>query len=147
MEKIKKNIEELLSVMDFSGKVGVDLGGGFPCFMIESEEANFLIGRGGENLKALQQIIRLVANKNRENPVYFMVDINYYQKGRLDNLKETAKAMAREVMDQKRAKWMPPMNSFERRVIHLMLTDIEGVSTESEGDGEERRIVIRPREF
>ncbi len=79
-EQIKQIIEELLKVMDFEGEVELDEADqSFLRVNIVSSEAGFLIGRSGENLKALQQVARALANKKLGESVRFVVDINDYQ--------------------------------------------------------------------
>ncbi|TSC53328.1 MAG: spoIIIJ-associated protein [Parcubacteria group bacterium LiPW_39] len=144
-EKIKQIIEELLKVMDFEGRAELDdTEADFVRVNIVSPEAGFLIGRSGENLKALQQISRALVNRTLGQPLRFIVDINDYQKSRLALLKEMARHLAQEVAEQKVARWLAPMNAYERRAIHLELADFSGIKTESEGEGEERRVVIKP---
>jgi len=143
--KIKEIIQELLAVMDFSGTASLDeQQEDFLRINIESPEAGYLIGHDGENLKALQQISRALVSKRIEVPVRFVVDVNNYQKSRLDLLREIAQEMARQALEQQTPRWLSPMNSYERRVVHLALKEIDGIKTESEGEGEMRRVVIRP---
>ncbi len=144
-EQIKQIIEELLKVMDFEGEVELDnRESDFVRLNIVSPEAGFLIGRSGENLRALQQVVRALANKKLGEAVRFIIDVNDYQKSRLELLREMARDLAREAIEQKISKWLAPMNAYERRAIHLELADFSGIKTESEGEGEERRVVIRP---
>lgn len=144
-EQIKQIIEELFKVMDFEGKVELDdTDSDFVRVNIVSPEAGFLIGRSGENLKALQQVARALANKKLGESVRFVIDINDYQKSRLELLREMARDLAKEVAEQKISRWLAPMNAYERRAVHLELADFVGIKTESEGEGEERRVVIKP---
>ncbi len=144
--EIKTIIEDLLRAMDFAGEVTLDNSDdNFLRINIQSVEAAYLIGRGGEHLKALQHICRAILHRKFEEPLQFIIDINDYQKNRLDLLKEMAASMAEEVVGQREPRWLAPMNAYERRIIHMALANFEGVKTESEGEGEERRVVIRPK--
>jgi spoIIIJ-associated protein len=143
--KIKEILEELLKIMDFSGVVIFDdKEEDFLRINIESNEAGYLIGHNGENLRALQQISRALVSKKIEIPPRFIIDVNNYQKSRLSLLQEMAQNLAREVVARQSPQWLNPMNSYERRVIHLALKDIKGIKTESEGEGESRRVIIKP---
>lgn len=143
--KIKEIIENLLAAMDFSGEVSIDdQDGNFIRFNIRSDEAAFLIGRCGDNLKSLQQIIRAITGKQLEAPVRFVIDVNNYSSGQIELLKQSARNLAQEAREQKADKWLAPMNAYERRIIHMALADEAGIKTESEGEGENRRIVIKP---
>jgi len=143
--KIKEIVERLLGVMDFSGEVAIDnRDENFLRVNIQSAEAAYLIGRSGENLKALQHITRAIVNKGLEAPVHFTIDINDYQNSRLEMLKEMALSLAKEAIEQNEPRWLAPMNAYERRIIHMALADLSEIKTESEGEGSDRKIVIRP---
>ncbi|KKS68045.1 MAG: SpoIIIJ-associated RNA-binding protein [Parcubacteria group bacterium GW2011_GWC2_42_6] len=132
---------------DFSGTVSViDRGGEFFIFNIQTEEAPYLIGQGGQNLMALQQLIRAIVGKKMADGPRFIVDVNGYQQDRLETLKSLALDFADEAKRRGQPKWLSPMNSYERRVVHMALADMPGIVTESEGEGETRRVVIRPKE-
>jgi len=142
---IKEIIEGLIGVMGVDGRVSLaEEAGGGVLANIESREAGYLIGRNGDNLRALQQLARLLAGKKIIEGVRLTVDVNNYQQERLDMLKDSAKNLARQVVEYGVARYLPPMNAYERRIIHMTLIDIPGIKTESEGEGEERRVKIIP---
>ena len=144
--EIKKTIEEILAKMDFLGEVEIDqTDSNFIRANVQSAEASWLIGRGAENLNALQQICRAILSKKLgEAMPRFILDINYYQKNRLDSLVKIAKNLAQEVLETKESRWLPPMSSYERRAVHLALADFPDIKTESEGERGERQVVIKP---
>lgn len=143
---IKEVIEGLIGAMGLDGRVTlIDEPGGGILANIESQEAGYLIGRNGDNLRALQQLARLLAGKKIIEGVRLTVDVNNYQQERLEMLKDSAKNLARQVAEYGVPRYLPPMNAYERRVIHMALIDIAGVKTESEGEGEERRVKIIPQ--
>lgn len=110
-------------------------------------EAGFLIGRDGENLKAFQYILMLMtAKKTGEvlTSLNFVFDINNYQKEKEDYLTALAKNSAYEALENKKAVELPPMTALERKIVHLAVEQIGGVKSESVGEGEERRVVISP---
>ncbi len=111
------------------------------------DEAGFLIGRDGENLKALQHILILMtAKKTGETltPFNFVFDINNYQKEKEDYLIALAKNSAHMVAETKKPMELPPMSAWERKIVHLTIEQIGGVRSESVGEEEERRVVVRP---
>lgn len=145
--KIKQIIEELLKVMDFEGRIELDESdSNFARINIVSPEAKFLIGRNGENLRALQQVGRVLAENKLDQEFSFVIDVNDYQKSQLDFLKETARSLAREVAKRKIILRLAPMNAYERRIVHMELANFAGIKTESEGEDGARRIVIKPAE-
>ncbi len=145
-EKIKEIINGLLAAMDVGGQVAdlEETQGEGLLVKIESPEAGYLIGRGGENLLALQQLSRALVNKKIADAPRLALDVNNYQQSRLEALKEMAQGLAQEAVTQKIPRWLPPMNAYERRVVHLLLVDRPDIKTESEGEGEARRIKIIP---
>ncbi len=145
-EILEKTIRELLEKMDFSGDITVvDGEEGSILANIQSDEAGFLIGQGGENLSAMQHLLRAIVNRRTTpNLVNFNVDINNYRAHRFDLLKEMALELASQAEKEQRLKILEPMPSYERRFVHLVLKDFKGIKTESQGEGMERRIVIKP---
>lgn len=142
---LKQTTEELLRAMDFLGEVEIDdRDESLLVVNIQSPEAAYLIGQGGETLRALQQVCRAIVNKKLAQPLRFFIDVNGYQKNRLELLRAMAKGLAQEALAQKEPRWLAPMNAYERRVIHLALAELSGIKTESEGEGGERRVVIKP---
>lgn len=143
--KVKSLVEEFLRAMDFQGEVSLDsTGSDFLRINIQSPEAAFLIGRSGENLKAIQHLCRAVITRQLDQPLQFIIDVNDYQRNRLELIKEMALDAASDVVGQKEPRWLAPMNAYERRLVHMVLAETPGIKTESEGEGDERRIVIRP---
>lgn len=145
LTKIKEIIEGLITATGFDGRVSLnEEPGGSLMVNIDSQEAGYLIGRNGENLKALQQLIRLAVGKKTQEAPRLAVDVNNYQQESLAALAESARNLALLVAEQKMARSLPAMNAYERRAVHTALADVPGIKTESEGEGEGRRIVIRP---
>ena len=90
----------------------------------------------------LDCLMRLIAQKNNLEPIF--VDVNNYRKKRRDLIVELAKAAARKSLAEKKEISLPPMNAYERRIVHLELSSRPDIKTESIGEGRERYIVIRP---
>lgn len=145
LSKIKIFVQDLLRVMDFSGEVSISSeSDNFLRVNIKSPDAAYLIGRSGENLKALQALCRAALHKVLATPPQFILDVNDYERNRFDLLKEMALSAAKEVGQSREARWLAPMNAYERRIVHMTLADKTDIRTESEGEGDERRIVIKP---
>ncbi|MFH0852073.1 MAG: R3H domain-containing nucleic acid-binding protein [bacterium] len=145
-EILKQGVEELLGKIDLSGGVKVEADDDqIAIVKIESSEAGLLIGQGGENLAALQHLARIIVNKKLAGQlVSFVVDVNDYQANRTQLVREMALSLARQVVEEKTAKVLEPMSPYERRLVHLTLKDFNGVKTESQGEGEFRKVVIKP---
>lgn len=111
---------------------------------LQTSEAQVLIGQRGTMLNVLQNVLGRLLKKQLGEQIYLSLDINNYWADKEKHLKELAQSVADEVSLEKRERVLFPMSSFERRVIHLELADRADVKTESVGEGEERRIIIRP---
>jgi len=111
---------------------------------IKTTEPQILIGEGGQTLADLQHILKAVLRRKIEEPFYLDIDINDYKKKKVEYLKELARTTADEVALSRKEKELIPMRSFERRIVHMELAERNDVTTESIGDGPERRIVIKP---
>ena len=114
-------------------------------YMIDSYENSLLIGVKGKTLDALQVLIRnLISIYSKEN-IVTTVDIGGYRTNRTHQLEILATKSAKEVVKTKAPLKLKPMNSYERRIIHEKLSEWRDVYTESEGEGENRAIVIKPK--
>ena len=113
---------------------------------ISGEGAGVLIGHHGDTLDSLQYLANLAANKrvNGVKPSYvkITVDAENYRAKREETLRTLARRMADKVLKQKRSVMLEPMNPYERRIIHSEIQNIEGVSTNSIGSENNRKIVI-----
>lgn len=143
-ETIKEAIVDLLNKMDFEGEVEIDASDENNILAnIKTEQAGFLIGQSGVNLEALQHLIRMIINKKNDQLVHFVLDVNNYKKYRIELLKELAGNVAKQVLSEKVAVTLRPMPAYDRRVIHLALADNSQITTESIGDGAERKVIIK----
>jgi len=145
-EILEQIIKELLSVIDFESQVNIDdAQAELLVVRIESEEAGLLIGQGGANLAALQHLARAIINKKfgLDSP-RFIIDINNYRIYRQELLKEIALNWARRVVEERQTMILEPMSAYERRIIHVVLSNFSGIKTESQGEEPARRIIIRP---
>jgi spoIIIJ-associated protein len=109
------------------------------------DEPQILIGQGGQTLFEIQRLLRMVLNKKLQNFFYLNLDINDYKKKKIEYLKDMAKDLADQTVSTKEEKILPAMSSYERRVVHAELSQRADVITESQGDGFDRHIVIKPR--
>jgi len=106
------------------------------------DEGDWLQGKLPELVKEMEHIFRLIAKKNGMGPIY--VDINNYRKERERLIIELAKAAARKSVVSKGEVKLPPMNAYERRIVHSELSTRPDIKTESFGEGKERYVLIKP---
>jgi len=111
------------------------------------ENARFLIGKNGENLKALEHILRAMLLRNDKEIASLSVDVNDYRKAKSSEVINLAREAAVRVRNTKKAEALYPMSAYERRLVHAELASHPDVSTESIGDEPQRRVVIKPLNF
>lgn len=113
-------------------------------FSVQGDDLGILIGRHGQTLAALQYIVRLIVNHRMSIWTPIVVDVEGYKRRRAEALQ----ALAARIAEQVRVKGVPftlePMPAYERRIIHLALADHPDVITESTGEGDARKVVVRP---
>ena len=112
-------------------------------YIIDSYENSLLIGVKGKTLEALQILLRNLISSYTKDRIITTLDIGGYRSNRAHQLEILATKTAKEVAKSGVEVKLHPMNSFERRVIHEKLSEWRDVYTESEGEGENRAIVIK----
>ena len=143
---IKDYLIKLLKNMGYSVNIEVKNKEEVPKYIIFSDNDALLIGKNGKNLKALSLVVSGYLNKELGRNYKFIIDVNEYKEKREQSLERLAKRIAREVGQTKIAAKLDPMNSYERRIIHNILTNNKKVYTESEGEEPNRYVVIKPKE-
>ncbi|MBQ7346425.1 MAG: protein jag [Clostridia bacterium] len=113
---------------------------------VDGEGAGLLIGHHGETMDALQYLANLAANKKvkgeKREFVKITLNIEGYREKREEALRALARRMAAKVIKGKKSVMLEPMNPYERRIIHSEVQGIEGVSTNSIGSENNRRVVM-----
>jgi spoIIIJ-associated protein len=112
---------------------------------LQGDDLGLLIGRRGETLAALQYLTRLIVSKELDRQVAVVIDVEGYRARRERQLRRLAQRMAEQAMELGRTMVLEPMPASERRIIHLELRDHPRVSTESTGEGAQRKVTIIPR--
>ncbi|MBM2820673.1 MAG: spoII [Candidatus Berkelbacteria bacterium] len=143
--KIEETAGNLMKHFDSAAKIKVDIDDTSCNVEIETEISGLLIGRHGETLEALQHLLRLLVWQEQAEFIPLVVDISGYRAARQGELEELAKNSASKVKEFGGSESLPSMSAYERRLIHMILQDIEGIESESEGEEPYRRIVIRPK--
>jgi|WetSurMetagenome_2_1015567.scaffolds.fasta_scaffold214073_1 spoIIIJ-associated protein len=149
LEKIKE------IVIDFFSKVGftVDVeakseekeGEEVLEMNVMTSEAQTLIGKQGLVLADIQLLLRKVIKKITDKDFYLSLDIDNYKRNKEDYLRGVARSVADEVSRTKVEKELPFTSSFDRRIVHMELADRKDVATESSGEGEERKVIVKPK--
>ncbi|MBR2997499.1 MAG: KH domain-containing protein [Bacilli bacterium] len=113
---------------------------------LHSSDNSILIGRDGRTLSSLQNLIR--TSVSNQTGIYFniILDVENYKVKKEHNIERLAKKLAKEVLRTKEPIAMDSMNSYERRLVHNALSNFKGITSDSEGEEPNRRIVIKPVE-
>lgn len=112
---------------------------------IESTEVERIIGRRGQTIDALQHVVGKMLSRFREErgkPV--SVDADGYRGRHIERLEQIARDKAEQAVSTGKGVGLNPMNAYDRRIIHMTLKDVETVTTESEGEGQDRHVVVTP---
>ncbi len=112
---------------------------------INGSDLGMLIGRRGENLSQLQYMVNLIMNRNSDNWVRVILDIEGYRTRREESLINLAERVARQVARNRRPIALEPMPANERRIVHMTLKRQGGVTTSSSGEGSMRRVTVFPQ--
>ncbi|MBQ7886491.1 MAG: Jag N-terminal domain-containing protein [Clostridia bacterium] len=141
--KAQRFLMEVTSLMNVKVDIYVDdtREDGLYIHMI-GDTLGILIGRRGETLDALQYLTSLQVNKGREGYIRVTLDTENYRAKREDSLRRLAQRMANRATKTGRKVVLEPMNPYERRVLHTALQNHPGVTTHSEGEEPNRRVVI-----
>ena len=117
---------------------------GGPIIDLSGEDSGLLIGRRGQTLQSLQFLVNLIVRKKFGEDVRVVMDVENYRQRRESSLREMALKVASRVVQTSRSVTLEPMSPADRRIVHTSLTDHPGVTTESMGIGEDRKVTIMP---
>lgn len=137
-------IRELIAKMGVNCDVTSDTENDEINIYVNGDEAGQIIGYRGEVLDAIQYFALILANKGEKDFIRVQVDAGNYRRKRKETLATLARRLAVKTARSGRRTVLEPMNPFERRVIHTTLADDKEVTTQSEGEGKYRHVVIIP---
>ena len=140
-------IRNLVDSMGLDAKVSLsEIEGDNKLIRVDGESAGVLIGHHGDTLDSLQYLANLAANKKvageKREYCRITVDVENYRLKREETLRALARRMADKVLRYKKSVMLEPMNPYERRIIHSEVQKIEGVSTNSIGSENNRKVVL-----
>ncbi|MBL7150441.1 KH domain-containing protein [Candidatus Microgenomates bacterium] len=145
-EIIKKILTELFKLLEVEAEFEIEKDKEEVYLVkVKTEEAGILIGSHGQTLQSLKHFLTMALFKKLGEWVNILVDVNDYWQKRKEDLEEMAKRMAERVVVIGEPVNLPLLNPSERRVVHLALSSHPQVVSESEGEGRERRIIIKPK--
>jgi spoIIIJ-associated protein len=137
-------LEALLDIADLDGDIDIDVEGTRASVSIVGADLSKLVGADGATLEALQELTRLAVARETGTRSRLMLDIGGYRARRREELSALGRATAQEVKDSGEPRRLDPMTPFERKVVHDAVAEVDGITSESEGEEPQRRIVVRP---
>jgi len=137
-------LEKLLHLAGLEAKVTARVEGDRILLEVEGPDSGLVIGKQGATLEALQFLVNKVVYRDALGPAPILVDAEGYRGRRADSLRSLARRLAEDAKRSGRRIYMAPMSASDRRIVHMEIAEIPGVSTQSEGEGMQRRLVIIP---
>ena len=145
LEVAEKFLQDIFKQMKLNVKIEVTELEERQMLNLCGDNLGILIGKHGQTLDALQYLVNLAANRNENQRVRFILDVENYRSRRSETLKNLSKTLAERAVRLNQDVRLEPMNRHERKVIHTSLQDNESVTTHSVGDEPNRYIVISPK--
>ena len=140
---LKEKLAELLEKMGIESQFETNVREEQINIKMYSDKNNILIGKNGQTLMAIQTVLRQMVHNEIGMYPYILLDVENYKEKKISNLERTAKRIAKEVQKTKIDVSLDNMNSYERRIVHNVLTKCKNISTTSAGEEPNRHIVIR----
>mgnify|MGYP001610422929 CR=1 FL=1 len=141
-ERINQMLEKMGVRADVEERTIAEIS--IPYVNVVTDEAYLLIGARAQNLWALEYLLKRLIERAHPDGGAFFLDVNGYRLHHLEELKTEAKTVARRVRLYRTELTLEPMNPFERRIVHMALAEYPDITTQSVGEGEARRVVIKP---
>lgn len=137
-------LEELLDIYDLDGDIEIDVRQGRAYLEITaSDDSNLKLISNPETVEALQELTRLAVQVKTNSFSRLILDVGGSRQTRVDDLTRIVNKLVAKVKDTGEAIPMKPMSSYERKIVHDLVSEA-GLVSESEGEGKERHIVIKP---
>lgn len=114
-------------------------------YTVKTSEPRVFIGKDGETLMALNHLVKRLIERNSQQEIVpqYIIDVDDFQKRKIDNLKAIAHMMSERARYFKSTVEIDPMSAYERKIIHSFLQSKTDIKSESVGEGRERRVTIK----
>jgi len=139
----KDFVSGLLESIGLEAEVNASIEDDSATIDVSGEDLGVLIGRRGQTLDALQELARTAVQRRLRSRVRLMVDVEGYRARRRDTLADYARSIADRAKERGTEIELEPMSSWDRKIVHDAVADIDGVSSFSEGVDPNRKVVIR----
>lgn len=144
-QPIVEFLERVATALGIQATVNVEQTNDGPRLNLEGDEVELLVRHRGEPLKALQHVVDMAFGRSLPDNQRVFVDALQYRKGKDIELRQMAKFLAEKAKTTGLDQQLGPLNPYERRIVHLAVAEIPGVSTESVGDAFSKTVLISLR--
>ncbi|MGH2757020.1 MAG: RNA-binding cell elongation regulator Jag/EloR [Actinomycetota bacterium] len=142
-EVAKEFVSGLLAALELEAEVATSIEDETAFIDVTGEGLGGLIGRRGQTLDSLQEIVRTAVQRRLRSRVRLLVDVEGYRARRRTSLAEYAREMAERAKERGTEIELEPMSAYERKIVHQAVAEIDGASSFSEGEEPSRKVVIR----
>lgn len=139
---IKDYVQTYFDHAELDGSVEVVNDNGFYRVSVDTKNNAILIGKAGRSLQAFNRLVKVAASAQFKKRIGLLIDVNGYKEERYEKLRKMAVRVAKDVRRTKVDASLDPMSADERKAIHNALTSMKDISTQSQGEGENRHINI-----
>jgi len=144
LEKIKVILKKSLELICLGEKIKVSTDSKEFKLLVDGGDLGVAIGKGGENIQALEYIINLIGKRKNIVERNVFIDIKNYRKNKIEDIKKEAIKMAKKAIKEGRKISLNPMCAYERKIIHRALSKFSNIRTKSADEEPRRRIIIYP---
>jgi spoIIIJ-associated protein len=135
-------LDKFVAALGIKAAINVEETLDGPRLNLSGDEAELLVRHRGEPLKALQHVVDMSFGRSLDGEKRVFIDALDYRKGKDTELRQMAKFLAQKAKDSGLDQQLGPLNPYERRIVHLAVAEIPGVSTESIGDAFSKTVLI-----
>lgn len=143
--QIGRFLQDVVQAMGLSLTVKIEEGGDGTRIDLEGEDGGVLVRRGGEGLQALQHLVATAFRRQLGDDNRILIDCNGFRREKDAELRQMAKFMAEKARSAGVAQEMGPLNPYERRIVHMAITEFPDVTSESVGDAFMKTVIISAR--
>lgn len=148
-ESLSEVLDNLLGMLLLEGSYEIEEGDEGFSVLIETKDAGRLIGARGESLDGLQLLVNQIMSRKmgEDSPAgefkRVILDVSGWRKQKEDELTSRAKEYGQQVLQTGKEMELEPMSAWQRRVVHMVIAETDGLSSDSAGEGRDRHIVIK----
>ena len=144
LEKLSKILKKIIELICVGENVKINTDIKELKLSVYGGDLGITIGKDGKNIQALEYIINLICKRKNLVNGNVVIDIKDYRQNRIKKIKKEAREMANKVVKEGKEIALQPMCSYERKIVHNILSEFEGINTKSKYEEPNRRIVIYP---